>query len=121
MTDTVYCVDGVIGEIKDASTRESLNVLPFEFKLKQASSDAVKFSKSNLYSSFYKAANTLLNIFLLKVSNFSRKTGDYSNLSAVDLHLLALTYQLCKENLNEEEFKQLKLEPVKNLVRYVTS
>lgn len=92
LTDTVYCVDGVIGEIKDASTRESLNVLPFEFKLKQASSDAVKF-----------------------ISNFSRKTGDYSNLSAVDLHLLALTYQLCKENLNEEEFKQLKLEPVKNL------
>jgi len=50
------------------------------------------------------------------VGEFSRKTGDYSNLSAVDLQLLALTYQLCKENLSAEEFSKLKLEPCKSMV-----
>lgn len=30
------------------------------------------------------------------------------------MQLLALTYQLCKENLDETEFKQLKLEPTKS-------
>ena len=55
----------------------------------------------------------LLKKLLFKVANFSRKTGDYSNLSAVDLQLLSLTYQLCKENLTPEEFSQLKLEPTK--------
>ena len=51
------------------------------------------------------------------MSDFSRKTGDYSNLSAVDLNLLALTYQLCKENLTAEEFSHLRKEPVKTQVR----
>ena len=48
---------------------------------------------------------------------FARKTGDFSNLSTVDLHLIALTYQLCRENLTEEEFNQLRTEPPKNIVR----
>jgi hypothetical protein len=50
------------------------------------------------------------------VSSFAKKTGDYSNLSSVDLLLVALTYQLCKENLPAEEFAKLKLEPSKNFV-----
>lgn len=54
-------------------------------------------------------------IIHLKVTHFSRKTGDYSNLSAVDLDLLALSYQLCKEKYDPTEFEQLKLEPGKNL------
>lgn len=31
------------------------------------------------------------------VSDFAKKTGDYRNLSAVDLKVMALTYQLEKE------------------------
>ncbi len=50
------------------------------------------------------------------VSQFARKTGDYTNLSAVDLNLIALTYQLCKENMDKDEFDQLKQEPIKNYV-----
>ena len=58
-------------------------------------------------------------LFELLVVNFSRKTGDYSNLSVVDIQLLALTYQLCKENLSEDEFKALKLEPTNIIVSLV--
>jgi len=41
----VYAVDGVVDEIKDANTRASLQILPYEFKLKNPTSDAVKFGK----------------------------------------------------------------------------
>ena len=51
------------------------------------------------------------------VHGFSKKTGDYSSLSAVDIQLLALTYQLCKENLTSEELKNLRLEPTKKEVK----
>lgn len=87
----VYSVSGVVSEIKDANTRASLQVLPYEFHFKEPSSDSIKF-----------------------VSQFARKTGDYTNLSAVDLNLIALTYQLCKENMDKDEFDQLKQEPIKN-------
>jgi len=52
----------------------------------------------------------------VSVSEFAKKTGDYHNLSAVDLHLIALTYQMCKENLSSEEFARLKSEPPKENV-----
>ena len=110
----MYSVNGVIGEIKDANTRASLQVLPYEFKFKEPSHEAAKFSIDN-FSEFISCI-PIYKLFLLtifQVGNFSRKTGDYSNLSAVDLQLLALTYQLCKENLSSEEFSKLKVEPVK--------
>lgn len=47
ITDTAYAVDGVVSEIKDANTKASLQVLPYDFKLKQPSSDAMKFGKKN--------------------------------------------------------------------------
>lgn len=43
LTDRVYAVPGVVAEIKDENTRASLQVLPYDFKLKEASSDAIKF------------------------------------------------------------------------------
>jgi hypothetical protein len=43
LSNLVYAVDGVVDEIKDANTRASLQILPYEFKLKTPSSDAVKF------------------------------------------------------------------------------
>ena len=56
----------------------------------------------------------LLIIYVL-VTLFARKTGDLANLSSVDLSLIALTYQLCKENFSQEEFNQLRTEPPKNI------
>jgi rRNA maturation endonuclease Nob1 len=93
LADTVYCVSAVIDEIRDENTRASLQILPYEFKLKEPTSDASKF-----------------------VANFARKTGDYANLSAVDLQLISLSYQLCKETMEPEEFANLNLEPLAKTV-----
>ena len=46
------------------------------------------------------------------MTEFSKKTGDYRSLSAVDLRLLALVYQLECES-GPERGKQLRTEPVK--------
>lgn len=84
-------MQGVVAEIKDEQTRASLQILPYEFHFKEPSSEAIKF-----------------------VSQFAKKTGDFQNLSVVDLHLIALTYQICRENMSPEEFGQLKSEPPKD-------
>lgn len=112
MCDIAYAVNGVVGEIRDANTRAYLQVLPFEFKLKEPTSDAVKFG---IYFIILVLLSSAIYRLKYKVSNFARKTGDYSNLSAVDLQLVSLTYQLCKENYTAEEFSMLKLEPSKNV------
>ncbi len=49
------------------------------------------------------------------VTNYAKKTGDYAFLSAVDLRLLALTYQLYQENVGTDN---LNLEPKMN-VNYI--
>ena len=36
------------------------------------------------------------------VADFAKKTGDYTSLSAVDLRVLALAYQITKENIGVE-------------------
>jgi RNA-binding protein NOB1 len=46
------------------------------------------------------------------VTNYAKKTGDYAFLSAVDLRLLALTYQLYQENVGTDK---LNLEPKMNV------
>ncbi|CAF4610232.1 unnamed protein product, partial [Rotaria magnacalcarata] len=71
LTDVVYTVEDVVKEIRDIKTRESLNVVPYTLKFKEPSTDAIRC-----------------------VTNYAKKTGDYTFLSAVDLRLLALTYQL---------------------------
>ena len=43
LTDRVYTIPGVVAEIKDENTRASLQVLPYDFKLKEPNSDALKF------------------------------------------------------------------------------
>lgn len=49
------------------------------------------------------------------VTNYAKKTGDYAFLSAVDLRLLALTYQLYEENVGTQN---LNLEPKINVSFY---
>lgn len=50
--------------------------------------------------------------FYMIVTNYAKKTGDYAFLSAVDLRLLALTYQLYQENVGTDK---LNLEPKMNV------
>ncbi|XP_015923343.1 RNA-binding protein NOB1 [Parasteatoda tepidariorum] len=91
--DQIYTVDGVVKEIKDKATRERLQFLPYKLLMKEPSTESIKY-----------------------VSEFSKKTGDYSNLSAIDLKIIALTYQLEKEyvgvdHLNKEPTCQVTGKP----------
>lgn len=48
----------------------------------------------------------------VSVTNYAKKTGDFASLSAVDMRLLALTYQLYEESVGVEK---LNLEPKINV------
>lgn len=49
----------------------------------------------------------------ITVTEFAKKTGDYPSLSATDIKVLALTYQLETENVGTEH---LKKEPEKKVL-----
>ncbi|XP_008566113.1 PREDICTED: RNA-binding protein NOB1 isoform X3 [Galeopterus variegatus] len=83
----IYTIREVISEIRDKATRRRLAVLPYELRFKEPFPEYVRL-----------------------VTEFSKKTGDYPSLSATDIQVLALTYQL------EAEFvgvSHLKKEPEK--------
>ncbi|XP_004625876.1 RNA-binding protein NOB1 [Octodon degus] len=83
----IYTVREVVSEIRDRATRRRLAVLPFELRFREPLPEYVRL-----------------------VTEFSKKTGDYPSLSATDIQVLALTYQL------EAEFvgvSHLKREPEK--------
>lgn len=109
MTDVVYTVEDVVKEIRDIKTREFLNVTLYTLKFKEPSTEAIRFGKRKR-----NVANELFFVifFLFLVTNYAKKTGDYAFLSAVDLRLLALTYQLYEENVGVEK---LNLEPKVNV------
>lgn len=89
----VYSCQEVLDEIKDKATLDSLRFLPYELKLLQ-------FDKDDL--------DTCI--------EFSKKTGDYKQLSVVDLKLIAATYKLEKQHnglkfINKEP-KQIAVKPL---------
>jgi RNA-binding protein NOB1 len=69
-----YTVPAVLGEIRDAKARLHLEQLPFSLITREASPDGIK-----------------------AVVDFARQTGDYASLSAVDLQVLGLLYDLERE------------------------
>lgn len=78
-------------------------MIAYTLKFKEPSTDAIRFGKIF----FYLIVFISIHIFIL-VTNYAKKTGDYAFLSAVDLRLLALTYQLYQENVGTDN---LNLEP----------
>ena len=73
----LYTIPAVLAEIRDAETRRRVDTTlrPF-LKIRSPKSESVKF-----------------------ITAFARKTGDLEVLSAPDIHLLALTYELeCEKN-----------------------
>lgn len=83
----IYTIRDVVSEIRDKATRRRLAVLPYELRFKEPFPEYVRL-----------------------VTEFSKKTGDYPSLSATDIQVLALTYQL------EAEFvgvSHLRKEPEK--------
>lgn len=69
-----YTVPAVLHEIRDAKARQHLQQLPFELQTRDASPEGIQ-----------------------AVVEFARQTGDYSSLSAVDVQVLGLLYDLERE------------------------
>ncbi|XP_030015830.1 RNA-binding protein NOB1-like isoform X2 [Sphaeramia orbicularis] len=82
----IYTLRDVVNEIRDKPTRRSLAVLPYQLNLKEPHPEHIH-----------------------TVTEFSKKTGDYPSLSATDIKVLALTYQLELEHVGSQH---LKKEPV---------
>jgi len=74
LASKIVTIQDVISEIRDPMTRQRLQVLPYDIHMREPSLESVKF-----------------------VTEFAKKTGDFKVLSAVDLRVLALTYQLDKQ------------------------
>ncbi|XP_073706396.1 RNA-binding protein NOB1-like [Garra rufa] len=85
----IYTVKDVVEEIRDKPTKRSLAFLPYQLNYKEPFPEHVRF-----------------------VTEFAKKTGDYPSLSATDIKVLALTYQLEIENVGTEH---LNKEPVKKV------
>ncbi|XP_028930939.1 RNA-binding protein NOB1 [Ornithorhynchus anatinus] len=80
---TIYTIKEVVNEIRDKATRRRLAVLPYELHFREPCPEYVRL-----------------------VTEFSKKTGDYPSLSATDLQVLALTYQLEAEYVGVAHLKK---------------
>ena len=72
--DEFWTVQSVLAEIRDPTARMALKTLPFEIQVREVDPEALAF-----------------------VTRFSKLTGDFTRLSATDLKVMALTYQLERE------------------------
>jgi len=79
----IYTLKDVVDEIRDKATKRSLAVLPYELHLKEPFPEYIRL-----------------------VTEFSKKTGDYPSLSATDIKVLALTYQLEREHVGTDHLKK---------------
>lgn len=82
LAENVYTIQEVVDEITNDRQRKKLVVLPYDLKIKDVFTENIKF-----------------------VTEFSKKTGDYTSLSATDIKVMALTYQLEKEKIGTEHLK----------------
>ena len=69
----IWTTEEVIQEIRDESTRQYLENLPYELLIKHPSPNSI-----------------------LHVRNFAKKTGDYLGLSETDIRVMSLAYQAIK-------------------------
>ncbi|XP_014253470.1 RNA-binding protein NOB1 [Cimex lectularius] len=92
--ENVITVEEVISEVKNTKQFKHIVDFPFDLQLKEVEPENVTF-----------------------VTKFSKKTGDYPALSATDINVLALTYQLEKQfvginHLKTEPIAQKSVEPI---------
>ncbi|XP_054475512.1 RNA-binding protein NOB1 [Anoplopoma fimbria] len=79
----IYTLKDVVNEIRDKPTRKSLAFLPYQLTFKEPHPEHIRL-----------------------VTEFSKKTGDYPSLSATDIKVLALTYQLELEHVGSQHLKK---------------
>ncbi|CAG8773847.1 19896_t:CDS:2, partial [Racocetra persica] len=92
LAEKVYTVPEVILEIRDKHSRDFLTQISFDIETIRPDSEALN-----------------------EVVNFSKKTGDYASLSAIDLRVLALTYML-EVQVNGAE--RLRKEPIRSITQF---
>ncbi|XP_063801533.1 RNA-binding protein NOB1 [Pseudophryne corroboree] len=85
----IYTVREVVNEIRDKATRRRLAVLPYELLFREPRPESIQL-----------------------VTEFSKKTGDYASLSATDIKVLALAYQLEAEHVGPDHIKTEPLHKV---------
>ncbi|KAG8536257.1 hypothetical protein GDO81_026799 [Engystomops pustulosus] len=91
--DHIYTVRDVVNEIRDRPTRRRLAVLPYELLLREPKAESIQL-----------------------VTDFSKKTGDYVSLSATDIKVLALAYQLEAEHVGTEHIRN---EPPQKVINFL--
>ncbi|VEN59792.1 unnamed protein product [Callosobruchus maculatus] len=89
----ITCPD-VVDEIKNKRQLRRLVVLPYDLIVKDVDPENVKI-----------------------ITEFAKKTGDYPSLSATDIKVMALTYQLHKEHVGTDG---LRVEPVMHKAEVTT-
>ncbi|XP_033754397.1 RNA-binding protein NOB1-like [Pecten maximus] len=80
--EKIYSLPEVVKEIRDKATLQRLQVLPYQLQFRQPSPESIR-----------------------NVTEFAKKTGDYRSLSAVDIKVMALTYQMEKEVVGSSHIK----------------
>ncbi|OZC07131.1 zinc finger, C3HC4 type [Onchocerca flexuosa] len=88
----IYTVPGVISELKCEKMRHLLESLPYEIHIQEPTAES-------LHINFYKIMSKL---YFILVTEFSKKTGDYPSLSAIDLKLLSLVHDLHLEQYGKD-------------------
>ncbi|XP_063698965.1 RNA-binding protein NOB1 [Culicoides brevitarsis] len=86
VAENMFTVQGVMDEIKNDKQLSRLAVLPYNLKVREPFPENLKF-----------------------VQEFAKKTGDYATLSLTDLTVMALTYELEKQ---ENGTDHLRTEPI---------
>ncbi|XP_030582363.1 RNA-binding protein NOB1 isoform X1 [Archocentrus centrarchus] len=79
----IYTLKDVVDEIRDKPTRRSLAFLPYQLHFREPHPEHIRH-----------------------VTEFSKKTGDYPSLSATDIKVLALTYQLELEHVGVQHLRK---------------
>ncbi|XP_059062055.1 RNA-binding protein NOB1 [Achroia grisella] len=79
LAENVYTLQEVIDEVTSDRQRRKLVVLPYDLKIKDVFTENIKI-----------------------ITDFAKKTGDYTSLSATDIKVMALAYQMEKENVGIE-------------------
>lgn len=94
IADNILTTQEVIDEVTSNRQLKKLLVLPYDLVVKDVFPEYVKI-----------------------ISEFAKKTGDYMSLSATDIKVMALTYQLEKEKVGVQH---LKTEPVMQKTMKIT-
>ncbi|XP_023028956.1 RNA-binding protein NOB1 [Leptinotarsa decemlineata] len=86
VAETIITCPEVVAEIKNKRQLKRLVVLPYDLIVKEAFPENIHV-----------------------VSEFAKKTGDYPSLSATDIKVMALTYQLEKEKVGTDHIRLVPL------------